>query len=148
MKDRHDGRNPTDYGPELSRRARGFAAWAVFQALGRKGIEEMVDRHCRCARRLADRLVGIPGIRVLNDVVLNQVAIAFGGNEPFEECDKKTASVIRKIREENRNFVLGASWKGQAILRISVISRFTDVEDIEALAEGIIRAWNAVQAEG
>ncbi|MCP5042575.1 MAG: aspartate aminotransferase family protein, partial [bacterium] len=73
-----DGRSPSQFGPELSRRARGFAVWATIQALGRQGIEEMVRRHCRCARHLRDSLAGEPGIEVLNDVVINQVAIGFG----------------------------------------------------------------------
>jgi glutamate/tyrosine decarboxylase-like PLP-dependent enzyme len=54
-----DGRNPSDWVPELSRRARGFAAWAVMQTLGRSGIREMVERHCACARQLAQRLADL-----------------------------------------------------------------------------------------
>src|SRR5690606_30178359 len=38
--------DPSLYVPELSRRARGFAAWAMIKALGRKGIADMVRRHC------------------------------------------------------------------------------------------------------
>jgi hypothetical protein len=53
--------------------------------------------------------------------------------------------VIEKIRAENTNFVLGANWKGQAILRISVISRLTEISDIDVLADSILRAWAEVQ---
>jgi glutamate/tyrosine decarboxylase-like PLP-dependent enzyme len=60
--DPRDGRNPTHFGPELSRRARGFAAWVMLQTLGRKGVAEIVRRHCACARLVAERLVPVPGM--------------------------------------------------------------------------------------
>ncbi len=143
-----DGRHPSYYVPELSRRARGFAVWAVLQTLGRKGVEEMIARHCHCARHLEARLKDVPGIRILNEVALNQLAIAFGQDEPLETRDAMTKKVIEKIREENLNFVLGANWRGQEILRISIISRQTDTRDIDSLADSILAAWKAVEAEG
>ena len=54
-------RDPTHFVPELSRRARGFATWAMIKHLGREGIAAMVERHCRLARRIADGLAAEPG---------------------------------------------------------------------------------------
>lgn len=141
-----DGRNPSHFAPELSRRARGFAVWAVLQTLGRNGVEEMIRRHCRCTRHLETILKDVSGIRILNEVIINQMAIAFGdGEDPLEVRNALTLRVLDKLREENRNFVLGANWKGQEILRISVISRQTDIADIDVLAESILKAWDTVQ---
>jgi glutamate/tyrosine decarboxylase-like PLP-dependent enzyme len=141
-----DGRNPSDYAPELSRRARGFAVWAVLQALGRNGIEEMIWRHCRCTQHLKARLKDVSGIRILNEVAINQMAVAFGGeSEPLETRNAMTRRVLYTLREEDRNFVLGATWKDQEILRVSVISRQTDIADMDVLAESILTAWDAVQ---
>lgn len=140
--DPEDGRNPTQYGPELSRRARGFAVWATIQALGRKGIEEMVARHTRCAQHLANILDREQGIRVLNEVVLNQVVLAFGGTEePLARRNAYVRAVIDAVRRENTAFVGAAAWQGQEILRVSVISRSTDIQDMEQLAASIISAW-------
>lgn len=140
-----DGRNPSSFSPELSRRSRGFVVWAVLQALGRKGVEELVSRHCRCAKHLASRLQDISAIHVLNDVVLNQLAIAFGNSDSVEENNSLTNDVIREIRSENHHFVLGAQWKDQDILRISIISLYTDIEHMDALADSIIAALEKVQ---
>lgn len=148
VSDPDDGRNPTQFGPELSRRARGFALWSVLQAMGREGVVEMISRHVECALLLQKRLAGTPGIRILNEVVLNQLAIAFGDeNETQEKRDQMTAAVIRKIREENQNFVLGARWKDQAIVRISIISQLTDKADIERLAATLLKAWESVSSK-
>src|SRR5438093_1832764 len=75
-----DRRNPSDYTPELSRRARGVNVWAALRSLGRSGVAELVERNCRQAREFADALTRA-GFEVLNDVVLNQVLVSFGDPE-------------------------------------------------------------------
>ena len=141
-----DGRHPTHYGPELSRRARGFVVWAVLQGLGKKGVRDMVAHHCHCAQFLEQRLSKVEGINILNHVVLNQLAISFGDDDSISVRDALTAKVIARIRAENKNFVLGASWKDQHILRVSIISQLTEIADMEVLATSIIKAWKAVRA--
>jgi len=137
--------SPSELCPELSRRARGFAVWAVIQALGRGGIEEMVARHCRCAAHLGNFLAQEPGISVLNEVVLNQLALAFGDDSGGEEGDRLTGLVIAELGRENVYFVEGARWQGRSILRISITSQRTDTDDIEGLGNAILRAWHKVQ---
>src|SRR5207253_5532789 len=44
-------REPMDWVPESSRRARGFAVYAALRSLGTRGLEEMLDRCCHLARR-------------------------------------------------------------------------------------------------
>ena len=51
-------RNPSDYTPELSRRARGVEVWAALRSLGRSGLDELIERNCRHAARFAEGLVG------------------------------------------------------------------------------------------
>jgi glutamate/tyrosine decarboxylase-like PLP-dependent enzyme len=73
-------RNPSDFTPELSRRARGVEVWAALRSLGREGIAEMIERNCAQARRFAERL-SAAGFEILNEVVLNQVLVSFGDAE-------------------------------------------------------------------
>ncbi|MGH8402108.1 MAG: pyridoxal phosphate-dependent decarboxylase family protein, partial [Gammaproteobacteria bacterium] len=70
-------RNPSDFVPELSRRARGVEVWAALYSLGRTGVAEMIARNCRQARHFAEGLKAA-GYAILNDVVLNQVLVSFG----------------------------------------------------------------------
>src|SRR5262252_3551064 len=53
-------RENSDWVPEASRRARGFTVYAALRFLGRKGVAELVDRCCRLARRMAERLAEGP----------------------------------------------------------------------------------------
>jgi glutamate/tyrosine decarboxylase-like PLP-dependent enzyme len=49
-------RDPFEYTPEFSRRARGFPVYAALRTLGRRGVEQLVDRCCAHARRFAELL--------------------------------------------------------------------------------------------
>jgi glutamate/tyrosine decarboxylase-like PLP-dependent enzyme len=124
-------RNPSDYTPELSRRARGVEVWAALHSLGRSGLVDLIERTCRHARRLAEGLQSA-GYRVLNDVALNQVLVAFGDAEI-------TQHVIPAIQAEGTCWCGGTVWQGQAAMRISVSSWATTEADVERTLEAILR---------
>ena len=129
-------RNPSDYTPELSRRARGIEIWAALKTLGRSGVEELVARHCRQALRFAEGL-SAAGFQILNEVVLNQVVVAFGSTE-------RTARVITAIQEEGTCWAGITIWQGRTAMRISVISWATTDADVERSIDAIIRVANSV----
>ena len=131
-------RVPADYVPELSRRARGFATWAMIRLLGRRGIADMVSRHCALARRFAQKLGAEPGVEIMNDVVLNQVAVHFGN-------DAQTNAVIARVQASGECFLAGASWRGKAIMRISVTNENTTEADVDRSVAAILEAWRAVR---
>ena len=124
-------RNPSDYTPELSRRARGVDVWAAMRSLGRSGLAEMVERHCRQARRFAEGL-SAAGYEILNDVVLNQVLVSFG--EP-----EFTRRVIGAIQNDGTMWAGETVWQGRTAMRISVIGWSTSDADVERCIEAIVR---------
>lgn len=136
-------RHPADFVPELSRRGRGFATWAVIKSLGREGIAAMVSRHCSQARRMAERLDAEADVEIMNDVVLNQVAVRLGTDLSAEQADALTERTIARIQREGVCFVGGAVWRGRQIVRVSVISENTTDADIDRSAEAILSAWRA-----
>lgn len=132
--------NPADAVPELSRRARGFATWALIRTLGRQGIAALIERHCHLARRLAERLVAEPGVAVLNEVELNQVIVQFGTAAPPERRDELTREVIARTQAAGVCFLGGAHWKGRWVMRLSVIAWLTTEPDIDRSAASILAA--------
>ncbi|KGN41411.1 pyridoxal phosphate-dependent decarboxylase family protein [Knoellia aerolata] len=141
-------RDPSHYVPELSRRARGFAVWAMIRTLGRDGIREVVERHCACARLVAGRLRTEPGIAVLNDVDLNQVLVRFGADRPDDEGDRVTRATIERIRADGVCFTGGATWLGREVMRLSVVGFETDADEAARSAEAIVTAYRSVLAAG
>ena len=124
-------RNPSDFTPELSRRARGVEVWAALLSLGRSGVAELVGRSCAHARRFAERL-SAAGFRILNDVVLNQVLVSFGDPE-------RTRRVIAAIQADGTCWCGGTVWQGHTAMRISVCSWATTDDDVERSLEAMIR---------
>jgi glutamate/tyrosine decarboxylase-like PLP-dependent enzyme len=133
--------DPSQYAPELSRRARGFAAWAMLRALGRSGVESMIRRHCALARRLADSLRHAPGVEILNAVELNQVVIGFGAGEERAKQDALAHATIEELQRENICFAGGVAWKGRWAMRASIISWPLQNEDIDRFAAAIVSAF-------
>jgi glutamate/tyrosine decarboxylase-like PLP-dependent enzyme len=131
-------RDPLDYVPEFSRRARGFAAWAALRSLGREGVAELVERCCRLARRMAEKLSEAEGVRIVNDVVLNQVLARF---EPRgRDADAFTKAVIARVQADGTCWLGGTRWHERQAMRVSVSNWSTTEEDIDRSAAAILGA--------
>src|SRR5437763_6084818 len=115
-------RNPSDYTPELSRRARGVEVWAALASLGRLGLADLIERTCGYARRFA-RELSAAGYPVLNEVVLNQVLVSVGDAG-------RTALVAARIQADGVCWCGSTVWQGRPALRISVSNWSTTDEDV------------------
>ncbi|MBG6157495.1 glutamate/tyrosine decarboxylase-like PLP-dependent enzyme [Labrenzia sp. EL_162] len=107
--------------------------------------DSLNSRHCGIARQIADRLQQATGVRIVNDVVLNQVIVSFG--EPgldLPERNRLTEAVIETLRSEGSIFVGGARWREEWVMRISVICNATMPADADLVADIILDAWKAV----
>jgi glutamate/tyrosine decarboxylase-like PLP-dependent enzyme len=134
-------REPMDWTPESSRRARGFAVYAALRQLGRNGVEDLIDRCCALARRFADRLRAEARIAILNDVVLNQVLARIV--PPNGDADAATRDTVRRVQEERTCWLGGTRWHEMDAMRISVSNWSTTEADVDRSVESIIRAARA-----
>lgn len=112
---------------EFSRRARGVPIWAALTALGRDGVNDLVERHRAYARMLADG-VRDAGFEVLNRVVLNQVLLRTGD-------DAKTRAVAQAVQDRGQVWFGTTRWQGRPAIRLSVSSWRTGVGDVELLLD-------------
>jgi len=123
-------REPGQFTPESSRRARGLEVWAALRSLGRLGLADLIERTCRYARRFAAGLRDA-GFSILNDVELNQVLVSFGSAE-------RTRRVIAAIQSDGTCWCGATVWQGYHAMRISVSSWATTDKDVERSLESII----------
>jgi glutamate/tyrosine decarboxylase-like PLP-dependent enzyme len=133
-------RDPFEWVPELSRRARGFTVYAAIRQLGSDGIAAMVERCCDLASRMARHLVDQPGVRILNEVVLNQVLVSFDGD------DGLTRDVIRRVQQDGTAWLSGTTFHGVAAMRISVSEWSTREEDADRSVDAILRSLGEARA--
>jgi glutamate/tyrosine decarboxylase-like PLP-dependent enzyme len=132
-------REAMDWVPESSRRARGFAVYAALRSLGRSGLEDMLDRCCRLARHFAARLSAEPQIKILNDVVLNQVLIRVQPSTAGDG-DALTRDALRRVQDERICWLGGTRWHDMEAMRISVSNWSTTDQDVDRSADSIVRA--------
>ena len=133
----HDERYQAEWVPEFSRRARGFAVYAALRELGRRGVAELVDRCCACARLMAEELARDPRVTVLNDVVLNQVLVRFA-----RDGANVTDEVIQAVQREGTCWMSGTEWEGEPAMRISVCNWRTTKDDIRRSSRAILAQAN------
>jgi glutamate/tyrosine decarboxylase-like PLP-dependent enzyme len=132
-------REPSAYVPELSRRARGFATWAMIRHLGREGIADMIDANCDFAAALAQALEGAQGVEVVGRPIINQLLLRFGGSDPA------TLEAVQEIQRRGRMFAGPSLWRDQWVMRISVSNYGTEPSQAQAIAEQILEAWKEAQ---
>jgi glutamate/tyrosine decarboxylase-like PLP-dependent enzyme len=125
-------RIPSDFTPELSRRARGVDVWAALSALGRDGVAALVERCCAHAHTFARGLRGA-GFEVLNEVVLNQVLVRFGDA-------RTTRDVVAKLQADGTCWCGLTEWQGHVAMRISVSSWATTDGDVQGSLAAIVRS--------
>jgi glutamate/tyrosine decarboxylase-like PLP-dependent enzyme len=120
------------YVPEMSRRLRSVELWATLKALGRQGIEDLVDSLHRYAKQFADELT-VQGFQIYNDVVFNQILVAC-------ENQELTNKTLENIQQSGDCWCGGTFWQGQQLIRISVCSWRTDENDIHKSVAVFVKA--------
>lgn len=138
-------RHPGAYVPELSRRARGFAAWAMIRRLGRQGIADMVDQGTRLAALLADGIGALDGVEIAAGPELNQFIVRFGADCDGAQADRLTQAVVERIQRESIAFMGAAQWRGRWVMRVSVCSIATTETDVAITVAAVRSAWEAVR---
>jgi len=132
--------DPMHFVPELSRRARGVSVYAALRTLGRNGVQELIERCCDLSQRMRDQLISMPGVELLNHVVLNQAVYRFhrliDGQivDDDEQTDAMTRAVIEAVQHDRTCYVAGVEWHGQYAMRIALSNWRTTARDISSAA--------------
>ena len=120
------------YTPDMSRRARAVELWTCLMALGRQGVAELVEDLQRKAAYFADGLRR-EGFGILNEICFNQVLVSCGE----ADLTKKTLSLVQASGE---CWCGGAAWREEPVIRISVCSYRTTLEDIDRSVRAFVQA--------
>jgi glutamate/tyrosine decarboxylase-like PLP-dependent enzyme len=133
-------REPMDWTPEFSRRARALPVYAALRSLGRAGVAELVERLCACAERFGEALGREPGVEVVARG-LNQVLVRPEGDA--ELVDR----AVRAIQREGTCWVSATTWRGERCVRISVSNWQTTFEDVDRSLDAMLREIESASRE-
>jgi glutamate/tyrosine decarboxylase-like PLP-dependent enzyme len=127
-------REPMDWTPEWSRRARGFSTYAALRQLGRRGVSDLVGRCCLHARELVARIGNLPCAEVVRAPIINQGLVRFLDPNPGateQDHGAWTDRVIATIVQDGKAFFSGTTWRGRRAMRINVSNWRTSDEDVD-----------------
>lgn len=131
-------RDPMQFTPSSSQRARGAEVWAVLAALGRDGVSHLVAGHVALARRFASGL-SAGGLEVLNEVRLNQVVAACADARATEE-------MITALQREGTCWCGPTIWRGRRGMRISICNWATTEADVDRSVAAVLAAAQQTSA--
>jgi len=131
-------REPLDWNPEFSRRARGLGVYATLRALGRQGVVDLVERTTGLARRFAAQLADSGRATVVGDVVFNQVLVRWSPPTGWDS-DAWNDEVVARVQRDGTAYFSGTTWRGQRMMRISVSDHATDERDVDQAVAALLR---------
>ncbi len=134
-------RDPMDYTPEWSRRARALPALAALMELGRDGLAAMIERCCDHAAAIFDGIAALPGAVGIARPTMNQGLVRFETADGGNIGD----AVIAAINAGGEAFVSGGLWDGQRVMRISVCGWNTSSDDVRRTVAAAATALAALR---
>jgi glutamate/tyrosine decarboxylase-like PLP-dependent enzyme len=133
-------RDPIDFTPEWSRRARALPVYAALQELGRNGLAHLIDRTCDLTLELATRLGALPDAELLRLPLMNQALVRFTDPCPGADAaahDRRTMEMVRRIRESGVAYFTDTVWRGCRAMRISLVNWRTSAGDIDEIVASV-----------
>ena len=131
-------RDPMDWNPEFSRRARGVGVYATLRSLGRDGVAELVERTTRLAARFAQALQESGRAQVVNEVASNQLLVRWLADDG--DGDRALERVMAGVRAEGTAYFSGTTYRGERLMRISVSDWATDDADVDRVVQALLEA--------
>jgi glutamate/tyrosine decarboxylase-like PLP-dependent enzyme len=120
--------NPSDYGPHLSRRARGLPFWFSVATHGTDAYRDAVDRTLDCAWAAARAISDAEHLELLMEPELSVLLFRRIGWGPE---DYRAWS--RRLLDDQVGFVVPTTWDGETVGRICIVNPRTTVEDVLAV---------------
>ena len=133
-----DVRHQIDWTPEWSRRGRAVPTYAALRSLGRRGLEELIDRSCELCRRLVEGIGELDGAEIVARPVINQGLVRFTAADG--DHDRRTDEVVERLQRGGEAWFGAATFLGQRVMRAPVLSWRTTEADVDRAIEAVRRA--------
>ncbi len=136
-----DTRDPMNYTPEWSRRARSLPVLAALMELGRDGLADLIARCCDHALALHDGLAALTGATSIARPIMNQGMVRFHAADGRNISD----AVIAAINASGEAYFSGTTWDGERTMRMSVCNWQTSADDVRRTVAAAAHALNGLR---
>ena len=141
-------RDQIDWNPEWSRRGRGFATYAALRQLGRRGVAELIERSCDCARALVKGIGSLEGAEIVWEPRINQGMVRFidpRKGASAADSDAFTDRIMAEILASGEAFFTGTTWRWRRAMRVSVCNWQTTAKDVDRVVASVARVLRAAR---
>jgi glutamate/tyrosine decarboxylase-like PLP-dependent enzyme len=136
------GANLHELGFEASRSWRGASVWAALKQLGRSGVSELVTNCCNLARELAETVEAHPHLELAAPAPTNIVCFRYVREGIDVEAVNR--EIQARVAADGEVFHTGATLDGVFCQRAAISSWRTTSEDVQLLADAVVRAGDAL----
>jgi glutamate/tyrosine decarboxylase-like PLP-dependent enzyme len=128
-----------EYGPQMSRGFRALKVWMTLKHYGAEGYRQLLSQNVRCAEHL-DRLVrASQDFEALHEPVLFLYSFRYApanlradaGEASRAYLDRLNQRMADEIQASGVAFVMTTRVRGRVVLRLSICSHRTTLQDIE-----------------
>jgi len=124
---------PCDLGPDLSRGFRALKAWFTLETLGADRIAASIERCCRVARHLEQRLRKLPMFEVVAPVALNIVCFRVRG-----AGDEVQEAVVMDLQERGVAAPSLTVLGGRTVIRTAIVNHRTTTRHADRFVEHLM----------
>jgi len=125
---------PRDFGPDLSRGFRPLKTWFPFKTYGTRQIGAAIEKTCRLARYLKDRIDATPELELLAPVSLNIVCFRYRA----DDADRLNAAIVVEMQEAGIAVPSTTTINGRLAIRAAIVNHRTRTEDIDKLVSATL----------
>jgi glutamate/tyrosine decarboxylase-like PLP-dependent enzyme len=137
LPDKHQGYDFFENGPQMSRGFRAFKLWMTIKHYGLSGYRKLLSQNVRCAERLHQLVSQDPDFEVLQQPVINIYSFRFrprrlhSGTKADQLTNMLNQEIADAIQRSGVAFIMTTKVRGQVVLRLSICSHRTTLDDIE-----------------
>lgn len=150
-----------DYGPQMSRGFRALKVWMTLRHYGVEGYRKLLSQGIRCAERLDERVRASEDFERLHEPNLYIYSFRYA---PLSDRDEARRSVADRERLDARldhlnqriadeiqargiAFIMTTRLRGRTVLRMSICSHRTTLEDIDIVFDALTEIGREIRAE-
>ncbi len=138
-----EAREPIDWTPEWSRRARAFAVYAALRELGRDGVARLIEHNSAQCEALVRGIGALPGVEIVSPPRLNQGLVRFLDSRSGAtnlDHDARTERVIEAVNRSGEAMFGGVTWGGHRAMRVCVVNWQTDAAAVGRTIQAVAQA--------
>jgi glutamate/tyrosine decarboxylase-like PLP-dependent enzyme len=141
--------NYFDLGPQNSRGFRALKVWLALQQVGREGYAQMISDDMRLSRAMFESVRKHPELEALTQglSIATFRYVPEGSDRRAEYLNEVNQELLTRLQQGGEAYLSNAVIGGKYALRACIVNFRTTVEDVESVAELVVRMGREVDGE-